>query len=81
MLFDPKIWTTDEVLEILDVAKASLKEGKSVVSWTSLGSSATMQWDLSPVRMIQECTAYLKTVDPATYGRIVKVGRIIHNDI
>lgn len=80
MLFNPNIFTTEEVLEYLEAAKLSLKEGKSVVSFSSVGTSATMQWDISPLRMIEECTRYLQKVDPDTYGPRLKTGRILHGD-
>lgn len=78
MVFNVNIWTVDEIQQILQAAKDSLLAGKSVVSWTSLGTSATLQWDIHPLTIIRECTIYLQKVDPATYGRAVKTGRILH---
>lgn len=80
MLFDPAIWTVDEVQEILDNAKAALKQGQSVVSWTSLGSSAQMTWNIHPLVVIREATQYFKKVDPDTYGGTIKTGQILHGD-
>jgi len=78
MLFNVNVWTMEEVLELLDAAKLALKQGKSVVSWTSLGSSATMQWDIHPMVVIKEATLFLQKTDPDTYGNPMKTGRILH---
>jgi hypothetical protein len=78
MLFNQNVFTRDEVETILQAAKDSLMAGKSVVQWTSLGSSAQLQWDISPMTVIKEATLYLQTVDPDTYGVPVKTGRITH---
>lgn len=80
MLFHPAIYTIDEVQELCDAAKASLLAGQVVTSWTSLGTSATMTLSIHPLVVLRECTLYLQTVDPDTYGRPVKVGNLTHDD-
>lgn len=52
-------FTVDELNTLLDAAKTSLLAGKSVVSWSSLGTSATMQWDIRPVDCINQVTEEL----------------------
>lgn len=78
MIFNPQIFTAEEVQEILDGAKASLKAGQSITSWTSLGSSATMTWAIHPLVVIKEATLYFQMTDPDTYGRPVKTARILN---
>jgi len=78
MIFNVNVWTIEEVQELLDKAKADLLDGKSITSWNSLGTSATMTTVLSPIRMIEECTKFLQAVDPATYGSRMKTGQILH---
>ena len=80
MLFHPAIYTLDEVDSIVDQAKASLAEGKSVVQWTSLGSSAQMAWDIHPQKVLAEALLYYQMVDPGKYGRPMKSGRISHEE-
>jgi len=78
MIFNAAIWTVEEVQELLDKAKADLLAGKSITSWSSLGTSATMTTVISPLRMIEECTKFLQQADPDTYGRRIKTGMQIH---
>lgn len=80
MLFNNNLFTEDDLLSILKAAKDSLIAGKSIVSWTSLGSSATLQWDIHPLTLIKECTLSLQKLDPTKYGRPVKTGIILHTD-
>ena len=78
MLFNINLFTEDELLTILQSAKNSLLEGKSIVQWTSLGSSAQLQWDIQPMILIQECTKTLQRINPGKYGRYIKTGRVQH---
>jgi hypothetical protein len=77
MLLDA--FTNDELQELLDAAKASLLGGKSVVTWTSLGSSATMQWDMRPVDTINIVTQELiiRGIIIRTQTKVF-TGRLIH---
>lgn len=70
-LFLPGLDTLEDVIEIRTKAINFLKEGTSVMSWTSEGSSVTKQFTLPVRTVIEECNAYLQTVDSGSYGRRV----------
>ena len=78
MLFSPAIYTVEEVLEIVETTKESIKQGQTVTSWTSLGSSATLYREIKLQTILEEAVKFLQFVDPTTYGNNVKVGRITY---
>jgi len=71
MLFSPEVDTIEEVLSIRTRAKELLAEGAAVMSWSSEGTSVSKQFTLPIKTVMAETLAFLKTVDPDTYGRHV----------
>lgn len=76
-LFDPSIDTIENVLAIRRVAFDNLKNGVTVMSWTSADSSANLQWTLPVSEVLIETKNFLQRVDPDTYGPIVKKAKAL----
>jgi hypothetical protein len=68
-IFDPNIDSLEDVLAIRAKAIQALKDGSTVTSWTSEGSSATSQFTMPTKVVLEETKYYLQTVDPDTYGK------------
>jgi len=62
-------FTVAEVLEIQAKAKKLLMEGKTVMSWSEGGTSATRQLVMPVQDILGECAYALRKLDPETYGR------------
>lgn len=62
----------EDILEIQANALQAIKDNAQVTSWSSEGTSATIQQVKNPFEMLRYCADALKIKDPATYGRIVK---------
>ena len=60
--------TQDELLAIKDKAVAMITEGKTLMSYSDSGSSATKQFAMSPKEMLNEAMFALSRLDPQTYG-------------
>lgn len=75
MIFDPHVDTKEEILAIRKAAMASVREGKTVMSWASEGSSANLQFTLPVEQVLEETLAFLRIVDPDRYGTRVKYAR------
>ncbi len=57
--------------ELLDLKAKSLQlimDGKTLMSYSDSGSSATKQFALPPKEMLNEAMFALSRLDPATYG-------------
>ena len=60
--------TQDELLAIKDKAVAMITEGKTLMSYSDSGSSATKQFAMSPKEMLNEAMFALSRLDRQTYG-------------
>lgn len=60
--------TEDELLAIKAKAVAMITEGKTLMSYSDSGSSATKQFAMSPKEMLNEAMFALSRLDPQTYG-------------
>jgi hypothetical protein len=61
--------TECELLDIKAKALAMITEGKTLMSYSDSGSSASKQFAMPPKEMMQEAMFALSRLDPATYGR------------
>ncbi len=62
-------FTISEVLAIQSRAKEFMLEGKTLMTWSDSGSSATKQFTMPVDQVLEECAHALRVLDPATYGR------------
>ena len=60
--------TEDELLAIKVKAVAMITEGKTLMSYSDSGSSATKQFARSPKEMLNEAMFALSRLDSQTYG-------------
>jgi hypothetical protein len=60
--------TEDELLAIKAKAVTLITEGKTLMSYSDSGSSATKQFSMSPKEMLSEAMFALSALDPLTYG-------------
>lgn len=67
-LFDISIDEVDTIIEIRTKALELLKEGASVMSWNSEGTSVTKQFTLPIRTVLEETKLYLQQYDPDLYG-------------
>ena len=65
--------TECELLDIMAKALAMITEGKTLMSYSDSGSSASKQFAMRPKEMMQEAMFALSRLDPATYGRRVTI--------
>ena len=65
--------TECELLDIKAKALAMITEGKTLMSYSDSGSSASKQFAMPPKEMMQEAMFALSRLDPATYGRRVTI--------
>ena len=56
-------------LSIRDKAVAMITEGKTLMSYSDSGSSATKQFAMPPKEMLNEAMFALSRLDPETYGK------------
>jgi hypothetical protein len=63
--------TECELLAIKEKAVALITEGKTLMSYSDSGSSASRQMVLPAKEMLAESLFALSRLDPATYGRRV----------
>lgn len=61
-------FTVAEILQIQTKAKQMLIEGKTLMSWSESGSSATKQFPMTVKETLEECLYALRKLDPETYG-------------
>ena len=61
--------TECELLDIKAKALSMITEGKTLMSYSDSGSSASKQFAMPPKEMMQEAMFALSRLDPATYGR------------
>jgi len=61
--------TEDELLAIKAKAVSMIMEGKTLMSYSDSGSSATKQFALPPKEMLAEALYGLSQLDPKKYGR------------
>lgn len=62
-------FTLEEVLAIQAKAKKLIMEGKTLMSWSEGGTSATRQLVMPVQEILVECAFALCKLDPETYGR------------
>jgi len=62
-------FTVAEILRIQAKAKEMLLEGKTLMSWSDSGSTASKQFPMTVEQTLAECAHALRVLDPATYGR------------
>ena len=60
--------TECELLDIKAKALAMIMEGKTLMSYSDSGSSASKQFAMPPKEMLAEAMFALSRLDPATYG-------------
>tara|TARA_R110000868_G_scaffold137185_1_gene350627 strand:- start:111 stop:365 length:255 start_codon:yes stop_codon:yes gene_type:complete len=60
--------TECELLDIKAKALAMITEGKTLMSYSDSGSSASKQFAMPPKEMLSEAMFALSRLDPATYG-------------
>mgnify|MGYP003333571821 CR=1 FL=1 len=60
--------TEDELLAIKAKAVALITEGKTTMSYSDSGSSASKQFAMPPKEMLSEAMFALSRLDPETYG-------------
>ena len=60
--------TEDELLAIKVKAVTLITEGKTLMSYSDSGSSATKQFAMSPKEMLNEAMFALSRLDSQTYG-------------
>jgi hypothetical protein len=60
--------TECELLDIKAKAVAMITEGKTLMSYSDSGSSASKQFAMPPKEMLSEAMFALSRLDPATYG-------------
>jgi len=65
--------TECELLDIKAKALAMITEGKTLMSYSDSGSSASKQFAMPPTEMMSEAMFALSRLDPATYGRRVTI--------
>lgn len=68
-LYDLDIET---VLEIRETALTHIKQGLTVMNFSSEGTSANLQFAKNPWQVLELCNQALRYLDPTTYGPIVK---------
>lgn len=61
--------TECELLAIKEKAVAMITEGKTLMSYSDSGSSASKQFAMPPKEMLAEAMFALSRLDPATYGQ------------
>ena len=61
--------TECELLDIKAKAVAMITEGKTLMSYSDSGSSASKQFAMPPKEMLQEAMFALSRLDPQTYGK------------
>ena len=61
--------TECELLDIKAKAVAMITEGKTLMSYSDSGSSASKQFAMPPKEMLQEAMFALSRLDPETYGQ------------
>jgi hypothetical protein len=60
--------TECELLDIKAKAVAMITEGKTLMSYSDSGSSASKQFAMPPKEMLAEAMFALSRLDPSTYG-------------
>ncbi len=60
--------TECELLDIKAKAVSMITEGKTLMSYSDSGSSASKQFAMPPKEMLAEAMFALSRLDPATYG-------------
>ena len=65
--------TECELLAIKEKAVALITEGKTLMSYSDSGSSASRQMVLPAKEMLAESLYALSRLDPATYGRRISM--------
>ncbi len=65
--------TECELLDIKAKALAMITEGKTLMSYSDSGSSASKQFAMPPKEMMSEAMFALSRLDPATYGRRISM--------
>jgi monoamine oxidase len=65
--------TECELLDIKAKALAMITEGKTLMSYSDSGSSASKQFAMPPKEMLSEAMFALSRLDPETYGRRVTI--------
>ena len=65
--------TECELLDIKAKALAMITEGKTLMSYSDSGSSASKQFAMPPKEMLSEAMFALSRLDSAAYGRRVTI--------
>lgn len=63
----------DELLAIKAKAVILITEGKTLMSYSDSGSSASKQFAMPPKEMLSEALHALRAIDPSKYGKAVSV--------
>lgn len=62
-------FTVEEVLAIQKKAKALILEGKTLMSYSDSGTSASKQFTMPVADVLDECGYALQVLAPDTYGK------------
>ena len=62
-------FTLQDVLDIQNKAKALLKEGKTLMSYTEGGTTSSKQFTMPIADVLDECGYALQQLAPETYGK------------
>lgn len=62
----------EDVLAIRATAMEAIRNGTEISSWSSEGTSVSKVLTLPATKILEECNAFLKKEDPATYGYLIK---------
>ena len=74
-LFDPNVWTEQELLCFRDTAKKLLLEGKTIMTYQGEGTGAGREFSMPPDQLLLEVTWALKSKLPTKYGFIATRAR------
>ena len=74
-IFDPFIFTEQELLDLKHTAFRLMKEGKTIMSYAGEGTSASRQFTMPIDEMLLEVVWALKSKLPGKYGHIATRSR------
>ena len=71
-IFDPKIFSETELLQIKAKCVCLLTEGKTIMTYSGEGTEAGRQFTMPPADMLAEVVWALKSINPQRYGYITQ---------
>jgi hypothetical protein len=61
-------WSQQDILDVINSAKTSIKQGKTIMSYGEGSTNVSKQFALPPDEALIEAQYALQTLWPATYG-------------